>query len=618
MVFLSCLLLLLLTMVSALHIVYLVSNEQEPQRAYTQILTGLTWTGGGTGGGGRGGGGGGRRRTSSYQVTLPVQLQVFVTAAGPFFSKSSTNAIRRPTAVTVSSISMKPTVATHVPAASKHIPAASKLSAVFSGRNRSTADFPVSEERHAGRQFPGSPGRKSNLSATRERKPTRPVAMVPRARWGSLLRNIPLIPARSAGGKSRFPTTKERQPPPPVTMSLRERLGTVAPLQNVATKIKQGSFVHMVTGQGEPSPRWVQRSTWPDVTVIYLAWRQDTSAATRKFQERKFIYMFSPNTTWTTGRNKQLQFAHKLEKEQGWCFEFFLYFDEDVYFSERHESDPETIITNKSSDDVQLRLLHSLLLRDRPMRASVSYKDVASQEYPWNTTKSLECMQRCHVDHLFMAYHRTATPFLLPYDPRLDGEDWWSSAYMSNLFMATVSPKHCSYYRQVLILNDEKQTHGEYTKGSYRELFKSAKRHVQNCLGSVHFKEYRTDGDLDSFFWSLRSVLDPHAASIPDDIIACVQSKPGVDYLGIMGDEAHLFSCPIQPATHSTTGVPQNFTQQASETPAKASTQTPLRDYPDTRISNYTVKESAGMATNASTNTGAESRNHGNSSIRIR
>ena len=328
----------------------------------------------------------------------------------------------------------------------------------------------------------------------------------------------------------------------------REVLRTLPPIQNVAAKIKPGRFVYMVTGKGEPSLRWKRRSTWEHVTVIYLAWGDDFTKSVKHIPGQKLIPLFLPNSTWTTGRNKLLKSAYQLEKDQGWCFEFLLYFDEDVYFSQRLASHPETVITDKSSDDAQLLWLHNLLLRDRPMRASVSYKDVASRKYPWNTAASLECMQQCHVDHLFMAYHRTATPFLLPYDSRFDAEDWWSSAYISNLFMAAVLPMHCAYYREILILNDDKQQHGYYRIGAYSELFKSAKRHVQNCLGRVHYNGYRVNGSLEKFFVSLLGAMVPHEVNIPDDK-ACLRGHPGIDYLTRLGVGAHLFTCPVVSAS---------------------------------------------------------------------
>ena len=329
----------------------------------------------------------------------------------------------------------------------------------------------------------------------------------------------------------------------------RELLPTLPPIQNVAAKIKPGRCVYMVTGKGEPSLRWKRRSTWEHVTVIYLAWGDDFTKSVKHIPGQKLIPLFLPNSTWATGRNKLLKIAYQLENEQGWCFEFLLYFDEDVYFSQRLASHPETVITDKSSDDAQLLWLHNLLLRDRPMRAGVSYKDVASRKYPWNEAASLECMQQCHIDHLFVAYHRTATSFLLPYDSRFDAEDWWSSAYISNLFMAALQPMHCTYYREILILDDARQQHLQYStykgkKSGDRELFKSAKQHVQNCLRKLHYNGYWVNGSLEEFSVSLLGAMVPHEVNIRYDK-ACIRGRPGIDYLKLIGVGADLFTCPV-------------------------------------------------------------------------
>ena len=141
------------------------------------------------------------------------------------------------------------------------------------------------------------------------------------------------------------------------------------------------------------------------------------------------------------------------------------------------------------------------------MRASISYKDVASAEYPWTSRHCLGCMQRCHVDHLFMAYHRSAAPFLLPYNAHLDAAHWWASGYTTNLLMAAVAPAHCSYYREIMILDVDLQIHEKAYVGGYD--FRASKQHVLNCLRRARWKGSLLEDQMDNVVWWLRKEMAP-------------------------------------------------------------------------------------------------------------
>ena len=304
--------------------------------------------------------------------------------------------------------------------------------------------------------------------------------------------------------------------------------------------IRPGTFVYCVMGSGYPDERWLERAKWEAVNVVYIAWGLNISELSHKLASSKLKLEYYPNSTWTAGRNYQVRLVKDMEEQQGWKFEFLVYFDEDVVLNFHHFMPPPRQFLSLPGDHGPVRYLNHLLLHNRPMRAGVSYKDGLN-----TTLERATCYQRCHTDHNVVAIHRTAVDSLLPYSEKLDGENWWLSAYMSNLVAAATLPKQCAYFREVSVVKSA-QTHGYYPRGQTRgsDIFVSAKSRVGPCLIAANITGFHDGMGPDKVFRRLAIALDP-ALTVFNEEHACVASKWGVDFARELPDVHTVSQCTL-------------------------------------------------------------------------
>jgi hypothetical protein len=149
--------------------------------------------------------------------------------------------------------------------------------------------------------------------------------------------------------------------------------------------------------------------------------------------------------TWTTARNKLYELALNEERKQNWRWAYYIFADGDV-----HTACPlaEQLLTNKTIVDygkyeeylfashfysfVNLTnsfigeekcflLFDAFLFSIAPAIASITGTS-GPMAYPGLLTQIVY-----HIDAMFNAIHRDALPFLLPYCPRYDQRNWWTS-----------------------------------------------------------------------------------------------------------------------------------------------------------------------------------------------
>eukprot|EP00117_Sycon_ciliatum_P000501 scpid66245/ scgid6537/ len=325
-------------------------------------------------------------------------------------------------------------------------------------------------------------------------------------------------------------TTYTRAPTP--TTVQRPASGILAATMPSGPEIKPGTFAYLVLGKAMPAKKWIALSKWPRVSVIFVTWRDDITAATKALVSPSFRSYFFPNSTWTTSRNQLAHYAKQLEGQQNWRFEFLVFFDEDVVLKKpldsvcRGPSNPEC-------EEKGFKALNALLIKDRPMEAGMGYQE----KKPPSSAEP--CIHRCHRDHNLMAFHRTAVDFLFPYDTRLDHVNWWSSAYIQNMYMAVLAPDYCSYYRQVSI--DEKANEHRYyphrnSTSDFQE-FNPARLYAARKLRKLGVNAFSPDMSPDAIVKSIWRKLNPDSLSTAP----CHTYPAGVNFHAVMASKIRLF-----------------------------------------------------------------------------
>eukprot|EP00117_Sycon_ciliatum_P015901 scpid67192/ scgid15569/ len=244
--------------------------------------------------------------------------------------------------------------------------------------------------------------------------------------------------------------------------------------------VRSGSLAYLIMGEGYPYENWIRRSRWQNTCVLYLSWKVNVTQALldKSITSPTFHSFYFPNSTWATGRNHHLQLTRHVEVNQGWKFEFLVFADEDVYLDVR-ELGHFNVKIKRDNDDFAFRRFYDLLLRDRPLIASVSYPS----EPIHGANDNVTCVQRCHFDNMIVAVHRTAVDFLPPYDPSMDSLKWWSAAYMRNIYLSVFVPEHCNLYRE-LATNFTQQKHGDYPRTGLND-YTRTKLHAARHLAKL-------------------------------------------------------------------------------------------------------------------------------------
>ncbi|CAF2617582.1 unnamed protein product [Rotaria sp. Silwood2] len=149
--------------------------------------------------------------------------------------------------------------------------------------------------------------------------------------------------------------------------------------------------------------------------------------------------------TWTTARNKLYELALNEEQKQGWRWSYYNFADGDI-----HIACPlaEQLLTKKTiidygqneeylfashfyafinltklaiGEEKCFLLFDAFLFSISPAIATVSGTS-GPMAYSGLLTQIVY-----HIDAMFNAIHRDAVAFLLPYCPRYDGRNWWTS-----------------------------------------------------------------------------------------------------------------------------------------------------------------------------------------------
>eukprot|EP00117_Sycon_ciliatum_P002544 scpid70342/ scgid7726/ len=304
-------------------------------------------------------------------------------------------------------------------------------------------------------------------------------------------------------------------------------LGLKAPCSSMA--ISPATFLYIVMGDGFPKESWMNRSEWENVSLLYTSWKVDVTAKLQPRLGETFRSTFYPNSTWTTGRNHQLQEAYQWEMDQGWKFEFFIFFDEDVFLSYRQKDDPHMVIV-EDNDDYPMHLFNQLLIRDRPMRAGIVFNNDPGNQDPFNwTLRNFPCVRRCQIDNLVFAVHRTSVEFLLPYSAKFDNATWWASAGISNLLASSLVPDLCNQYREVLVEVGPRQQHRNYPRDM--KVFYNTYSFTAACLNASNYADHRTADP--KVVWE-RTMLGTGVAVPEIREKQCVRHPAGVDFARLL------------------------------------------------------------------------------------
>ena len=232
----------------------------------------------------------------------------------------------------------------------------------------------------------------------------------------------------------------------------------------------------------------------------------------------RFRYAFYPSSTWTMSRNRLAKLGHLWEQEQNWRFQYFVFFDEDVLLANRTLENPHRVLVDIANDDAAVRKFNEVLLRDRPMKAGVSFN-----EFDWNKD-NLRCMSRCQVDSLVMAYHGTASRFLEPYSSHFESTNWWLSAYMLNMYVSAIGAEHCANYNEVLVDRKTQVHHLNYPHSG--DMWNDAVTHVNKCLAEENFSDFSVGSSVATVAKRIQTSLDREPKGWPD----CLRNPPGVDF----------------------------------------------------------------------------------------
>ena len=272
---------------------------------------------------------------------------------------------------------------------------------------------------------------------------------------------------------------RHSEPMPPISVTTAKSRASFDGFPDLTWNIKSGKLLYLVMGGALPPQRWLDRSRWKDISLLYTSWKVDVREKLRNITGPNLRVTHYPKSTWTTGRNHQLRQAKLWEEEQKWQFETLIFFDSDAWLMQRMGDGPETIVhtPGNMNDDAILEVLNKNLRRDRPLQASIMDHFIE---------KHAACISRCWADHAVMAFHRTAVELTMPYIDIQDTENWWYSAAIQNYYSTAVYPTYCVEYQDIGI--DEKmQEHGNYPRGNGKGLWISPVRLVGACLANAGF-----------------------------------------------------------------------------------------------------------------------------------
>mmetsp|Transcript_16865 Transcript_16865/g.28012 ORF Transcript_16865/g.28012 Transcript_16865/m.28012 type:complete len:399 (-) Transcript_16865:218-1414(-) len=222
-----------------------------------------------------------------------------------------------------------------------------------------------------------------------------------------------------------------------------------------------GTFLYLSQGAHEP-PRWlIKVARRPDSRAIWGAYSKPYVIPSKLSPSRchgaivqpshcshandslRFVSVYIPNTTWTTGRNALYFAAVREHQRRGTQEQYLIFCDRDADISsERPFHGPmcpnfPTCMPSGLSDPYEY--LHELLRNETPAVAAV----------PMYTLGRNKCSLRAcssDVDGLWAAFHALAAPLLLPYDARLDKVSIFNSQALMIELMDALFPHDIVQY----------------------------------------------------------------------------------------------------------------------------------------------------------------------------
>jgi len=204
-------------------------------------------------------------------------------------------------------------------------------------------------------------------------------------------------------------------------------------------RVKMDSFIYLTQGPAEP-PQWLCRvGARHDSQVIYASFQKFLPAVCSGITR----YLHVNKTTWTTGRNALYNAALDLQHQQMWRAMYLIFTDHD---SELRSS-------TKTGDPYSL--LHLILGNIQPAVAGVGFGPGRNNCGPVSPCAP-------DIDANFNAFHATAAPMFLPYDPSFDNSSWHvSQAIIIELLLAT-APEFAVQLNQLTASNS--RVHAPYPR----------------------------------------------------------------------------------------------------------------------------------------------------------
>ena len=185
--------------------------------------------------------------------------------------------------------------------------------------------------------------------------------------------------------------------------------------------------------------------------------------------------IFSPNSTWTTGRNELAQSIFDNERKQKSRFKFWYFSDADVL---------TTAVCRPRSACIASVGLQSHCYHPDETTASCCLKaqleflesppadNLAEVSFILNPRKVLAENEKGKIAHtacndaLSAAFHRLVVPLALPYDTKFDDFSWWASQMIHFVKARACYP---DFVVKVGVVKRTQNTHANYPKGIPKE-----------------------------------------------------------------------------------------------------------------------------------------------------
>lgn len=189
-------------------------------------------------------------------------------------------------------------------------------------------------------------------------------------------------------------------------------------------------------------PRW-RDAIDPNTQIVLL-----TFASPAELLPPGVRTIFEPHTTWTQGRNLLREYVLRLEEEQGWRFDYWIFADGDVALYH----DGSKMGALGQLPDNPFRAFETLLERWEP---AVAWPCM----YPPARARPVETCE--NFDACFNAIRREVAQVLLPYVEDFDNESWYYSQWFFWNLCLLLLPGYCIGFNVLQTRNDD---HASYPR----------------------------------------------------------------------------------------------------------------------------------------------------------